>query len=257
MFVLRLKRGEENRLAKAYKWTPAKVQIIATYCLQQTKERFATGGVSGGMPWPQKFLRSVGYDDGRAILTGATGELLNSFIGYGEDNRAIMASNSPYALIHQLGTVGKGGVLPTIVPKRAKALFIPITDKAINSMRISGPRAALLRTGQNGGVRLSESPLRVHVSSIGYKPGKSLGMEMYSPLIKGRIKNGALERLDPAIGKYLPGIPDFIFLSKSDIPPRPMLPDGATEQENQRRLIASMFGPPRNSGGNATLIATP
>jgi phage gpG-like protein len=51
------------------------------------------------------------------------------------------------AKVHQFGTVGADadgvgqGTLPTIVPKRAKALFIPLTTRAQKSVRVkSGPK---------------------------------------------------------------------------------------------------------------------
>lgn len=245
MFILRLKSGEENRIGKQYRNSQAKMNTLGLFMLEQVKLRFETAGVSGGEPWAPKWLKKIGADDGRAILTGPTGDLLNSFSGYGLDgHRAIVDSVSPYARIHQLGTVGKGGVLPTIRPKTAKALFIPLTDKAFYSERLTGSQAALLRTGQFGGVRYSGSPVRAYGSAVGYKPGKSLGMTVYTPLVKGRLKDGKLQRLDPILG-WVDGIPDFIFLSKSDVPPRRMLPTSNQERVNQKRLIVSLFGPPR------------
>lgn len=247
MWTLRPKRGEIPRIVKQYRVTQAKTTVLGIFLHQQVLDRFSTAGVSGGDPWPSpKWTTSIGSPDGRAILTGATGDLLHSFNGYGVGSKAIVDSVSPYAHVHQYGTTGKGGTLPTIRPKAAKALFIPLTDKAINSERLTGPAAALLKVGLRGGVRWAQSPIRAHGRSVGYKPGKSLGMTVYEPLIRGRIKDGKLQGWDPILG-WTDKKPDFIFLKKVDIPPRRMLPKGEPEKLAQKRLIVSLFGPPRNN----------
>jgi hypothetical protein len=128
------------------------MEATAFYMVQLTHDRFLTQGQSGGVPWIGKRVKSWGHDDGRAILTGPSGELLGSFQGYGTDaGRAVCFSDAPHSHVQQVGTVGKGGALPTIVPKRAKALFIPITDRAIQSERLSGSQAASFRSANGGG----------------------------------------------------------------------------------------------------------
>jgi len=125
---MRVKRVkiEISRLA-----TPEMRTSLGVFMEQQVKRRFSSQGVSGGKRWQPKRI-----NDGRAILTGRTGALLNSFFSVslfrpstGTSEIAVGSAVS-YAHVHQLGTIGKGGVLPSIFPKRAKALWIPLNDKA-------------------------------------------------------------------------------------------------------------------------------
>lgn len=222
-------------LLRRYAASAPVLEAMAVFMTQQVKDRFRTGGASGGTAWVNKKARAWGHNDGRAILTGKRAELLESFQGYGTDEQAVTYSDDPKSLVHQVGTVGAGGKLPTIRPKRAKALFIPLTDRAIESTRLDGPRAAWVRAkgGDDSG---SQLPIRAAVSYRGYKAGKTLGTMVFTPLVKGRLKNGKLQRWDARIGEYVDGVPDFIFLSKSDIPPRPMLPVGEQERAAQVRF---------------------
>lgn len=218
--------GEIRRLIQRYRATPGVLEAVAFFMVQQTRDRFRTGGASGGTAWVPKKARSWGFDDGRALLTGKTARLLDSYQGYGTDARAVLFSDDPKSKLHQLGTVGAGGVLPTIRPRKAKALFIPLTDRAQDSDRLTGPPAAWVRS--KGGDRSgSEAPLRAAVRQT-----RSGGL-VYSPLVKGRLKDGRLQKWDQRRGEYVDGVPDFIFLSKADIPPRPMLPTGADERTAQ------------------------
>jgi phage gpG-like protein len=111
--------------------SPELRQATGTFLEQQVKKRFATQGLSGGMRWLPKRIK-----DGRAILTGRTGALLNSFFAVSmfrkstSTNEIAIGSSLPYAKVHQLGTVGKGGILPSIFPRKAKALWIPLNDRA-------------------------------------------------------------------------------------------------------------------------------
>lgn len=104
---------------------------VGVFMEQQVKARFQTQGLSGGVRWARKRI-----DDGRAILTGRTAALLNSFFHVSlfkpstKTSEITVGSAVKYAKVHQLGTRGKGGILPTIVPKRAKALWIPLNDRA-------------------------------------------------------------------------------------------------------------------------------
>lgn len=121
--------------------TPERLEAIGVFLVQQVKKRFATRGLSGGVSWPKK-----ARNDGRAILTGRTGALLNSFFSVIVGRNAVaVASSTPYAKVHQLGTIGKGGKLPTIRPRRAKALWIPMNDRAARF----GPGAPGLRKGKD------------------------------------------------------------------------------------------------------------
>src|SRR5688500_2545963 len=120
---------------RRYKLTTRMMEVVAFFMVQQVRDRFRTSGQSGGTSWVQKKAKGWGHDDGRKPLTGPTSNLLDSYQGYGTADRAVAYSDDPKSLVNQLGTVGAGGTLPTIRPKRAKALFIPITDRARDSER--------------------------------------------------------------------------------------------------------------------------
>ena len=139
---LTIRKGEIDRLVNSFRATTPRMRRLGFYLHQQTKRRFLTAGASGGQRWAQKWLKGIGADDGRAILTGPTGFLLNSFTSEGRENEAELYSFAPYARTHQLGTQGKGGTLPDIRPRTAKALFIPISDRAMRSQRVEGGNAA-------------------------------------------------------------------------------------------------------------------
>lgn len=55
-----------------------------------------------------------------------------------------------YARIHELGTVGAGGALPDIVPKRAKALTIPAQRKYRGKFARDFPRGTLIKISKAG-----------------------------------------------------------------------------------------------------------
>lgn len=64
-------------------------------------------------------------------LATRRGTLGSSFYFRREPNKGarstmLFGNSAPYARIHELGTVGRGGELPDIVPKNAKALTIPL-----------------------------------------------------------------------------------------------------------------------------------
>jgi phage gpG-like protein len=123
--------------------TPERLAALGLYLVQQVKDRFRSQGASGGRPWLPKRRQ-----DGRAVLTGRIGRLLNSFAHaiVGKSSVAVF-SDTPYAKVHQLGTVGKGGTLPTIYPRRARALWIPLTDAAA---RMGPTRMVVGRGGFRG-----------------------------------------------------------------------------------------------------------
>ena len=225
-----LDRDEIMRIADRYAPTEEKTAALGMFAHQQVKDRFATAGASGGIAWPQKKMREWGYDDGRAILTGRTGELLESFQSYGEVDCAVVFSDKFYSRIQHLGTVGKGGVLPDIKPKKAKALFIPITDRAQASVSVTGVHAAALR--QSYGMKPSPSPFRVATH------GPKITGGLFAPLRKGRLKDNHLEVWDGE--KYVAGVPDFIFLQSVSLPSRPLLPTGEAERAAQVHFYAQV-----------------
>ncbi len=237
---------------------------LGIFMRQQVDDRFRTQGASGGVQWPQKTI-----PDGRATLTGVRAELRESFKHYthrasANVSKVVVYSAVKYSHVHQLGTEKYGGPIPTIRPKSAKALFIPLSDRARTSGRYTGTEAAVLRKA--GGMESMESPLRVasrgsRVSTSEYvrRTGgsgvsdlagsaklRAMGFGLdnlpFKPLKKGRFKNGQLEVWNERTRGWEAGQPDFMFLKKVDIPPRPMLPDGQEEQKAQSDFVRSITG---------------
>jgi phage gpG-like protein len=216
ILYLQIKAGEFERILAARGPNQQKMEAIGFYIRQQILDRFSSQGASGGTPWPIKKIKEWGHDDGRAILTGRSSLLLESFQSYATGDTAVVFSDRPYAAVHQLGTIGKGGLLPDIVPKRAKALFIPITDRAADSSLIGGRRVSNQRLPRLPGVA--------------------------PQLIKGRLKGGRLEGWNFETGRYDPAVkPDFIFLQKVSIPPRQMLPTSEQEIAAQQEFAIDML----------------
>jgi len=207
------------------RFSPSEAMTMGVFLVKQVRERFSNGG-SMAVRWPAKR-----FNDDRAILTGMsagrTGGLLGSFKAgiMDEGKGAFVGSTVPYARVHQLGAgPKKGGQLPAIVPKTAKALFIPLTDRARTSSPMSTPAGT-----------------KVRVATTGPSKTKIVGgqkVRVRNPLIQGRIsKSGDLEALDQKTGKWGPGKPDFLFLRKVEIPPRPMLPDSMEERREQENMV--------------------
>ena len=218
--------------------TPNKLAPIGRLMVQQVRDRFASQGASGGVKWPNKR-----FDDGRAVLTGRMSTLLKSFTYAIEqtETRAVIRlfSTEWYGIVHQLGTVGKGGKLKTIVPKRAKALFIPLTDRAKTSTRYGGKEAVEYRQK----TRMDATGGAVRAATT----GRVLRSGVRSALKPGKFVDGKL-CVQNRDGEWEPGHPDFIFARKVDIPPRPMLPTSKGEQASQRALVATVYGTREREG---------
>ena len=213
-------------LSGGLKLTEADKARMGTLLLQQVTDRFMTSGRSGGVTW--KPTRS-----GRAPLRGNSG-LLNSFVIRIHRDGVGVYSTAKFARVHQLGTVGAGGVLPTIRPKKAKALFIPLTERASSSQRVSGKEALHISKALGSSAK---KVLRVATSGS-YVKSKIPGDRTlnFSGLREGRVKNGLLE-VKGSDGQWRVGQPDFIFSKKSDIPPRPMLPVSDSEKSVQTEML--------------------
>lgn len=92
------------------------------------------------------------YLSGGAGLQRRTGTLARSTVGVGFNFAAapglkvglLRGPALRYARVHEFGTVGKGGLLPTIRPRRAKALAMPTRDGGAltpaGAERYNGPR---------------------------------------------------------------------------------------------------------------------
>lgn len=257
MLTYRLADGELDRITSDFNPTQQDMENLAFFLLQQVEDRFRTQGGSGGKPWPARSPITMAGNKGRAMMTGRSARLRESFVQFvqGGDGSWVVGVEStvPYAHVHQVGTEKYGGPIPTIKPKTAKALFIPITDRAASSDRLEGKPAAALRRVHGG--RTSLGPLRAANrgrKSTSKKTRRGVDVNAlnasgvalhaaFTALKRGRISTGGeLEVWDERLRKYKRGIPDFIFLSQVDVPPRPMLPNGEDEQQAQMDFLASI-----------------
>lgn len=211
--------GEIDRIASELDMSQSDARALGTYMLGQVSDRFRSQGAPG-QAWRQK-----SFSDGRAILTGPTGDLKRSFRQVVEQTNDVtkvtVQSDMPYAAVNQVGTRGKGGKLPDIVPVKAKALFIPLTPAARNSQRVGEKRLAVIRGGKLKAM---------HGQAVETAPAR------FKPLKQGKFKDGKIVRADGKAGK-----PDFIFLRKVSIPARPMLPDSQQEIQAQGEELVELF----------------
>lgn len=185
--VSALRRSLAIRLAP----TTAKMQRIADKAQQQVNERFETGGVSGGVAWPPGKMPT-----GKSPPLSGLQSTFHTASSHGE---ALVASGYFVTLVHHLGTRGKGGILPDIVPVHAKALFIPLTQlgkESYEAMKGRSPKARTIYAGIS------------HVEPASQDPTAAAG---------------------PGMGTAVYG-KDFIFLSKVALPPRPQLPTSDHER---------------------------
>ena len=213
-----VEEGEVKRLLEKFRPTVDKLTRVSVFMREQVDERFQTHGASSGQPWPSpKWRKAIGADDGRALLVGPRSYLRDqSWFNYGENKSAVVASDATYSHVQEVGTIGKGGLMPDIVPVKAKALFIPTSSRGESSVAQGGIR------------RATRGP-------------KIRGTQVFTPLVKGRLKDGELQRWDEKTGTYKPGVPDFIFLKKVSIPPRPMLPVSNNEIQEAVEFAAKVI----------------
>jgi hypothetical protein len=149
-----------------------------------------------------------------APLHRRTGALARSIIGRGEIIDGVpgfrvgvlRGPSIKYAAAQELGTVGKGGTLPTIKPKTAKALAMPVNDALTPAgvARWPGPR---------------QSPLDLHF--VPFRHGTIAVGALYAAkdLKKIRKKGGTLRDI----------LPYYILLSKMDLKPTHFLRNGLLE----------------------------
>jgi len=216
-----------------------KMEALSLFVRNQVLLRFRTQGASGGAPWAEKRLKQLGYDDGRSILTGPGAGLKESFQNSATGNSATVWSDHPAARVHQLGTAKYGGPIPTIKPVKAKALFIAISDRARSAETHTGPAAARYRAAIGKIEPAQASMSAIKIPTRGRKVSRG-GTMYFAPLVRGRIKDGRLEKWDEKRQEFIPGVPDFVFLMKVDIVPRPMLPDSEKEQQDQMEFFADI-----------------
>ena len=174
-------------------------KFIALAMQEQVMDRIQNGGDTE-ISFKQLDFPRVHGDKANPLYD--TGSHLFSSITHGVDSDGPwVGSTFKGGRVHQFGTKGKGGTLPTIVPKRAKALFIPLSPRAARSERIppSGPAA-------KGG-------------KVQRKTATKQG---------GKIRMTKLE-----YGK------DFLLLQKVDIHPRPFLRMSRMDLEEIGEIMAT------------------
>lgn len=160
----------------------ARMKQIAILLQEQTIDRIEQGGDDEITFAPLDFPRPTGETDNPLFSTGIH---LRDSITHGVDHDGPwVGSTFIGSAILQFGTKGKGGKLPTIVPKTAKALFIPLTTKAAKSVRVKEMAA--------GG----------DIKKLRKTPSRRDGRNVNVDLIKGE---------------------DFLLLQKVDIRPREYL----------------------------------
>ncbi len=176
--------------------TAAKMALIGDFVLQQIRQRFSSAGASGGIHWPATVTEA-----------GKKPPLAGLEYGYrrrSSEGECSVGTGDFRAYVAQLGTIGKGGSLPDVVPTKAKALFMPLTNVGLHyywTMKSRHPVAPVL----GGGYYFYERPTRLY----GGHPGEA---------IEGT---------------------DFIWRRKKADPPRPQLPDSAAEMADLKTFVGN------------------
>lgn len=164
-----------------------KMAQIADFAQGQVRERFQTGGVSGGRAWPPGVMPT----GKRPPLAG----LETSYHRRAEYGVAVVASSDFRAYVNDVGTIGKGGLLPDLVPRKARAMYIPLTQVGLQAYWERNSAAPTIDTGY--GTYYIERPTRMFFEPV--------------------------QEAEKGV--------DFIFLAKAAIPPRPQLPTSDREIE--------------------------
>ncbi len=117
----------------------ARKDRMVAVLLDQTKRRLMDGADEDGPLPPLDFPRLDGSTNNPLNRTGAN--ILNTLTHAVTANSFWVGSRFIGARVHQYGTVGKGGLLPSIRPVRAKALFIPMSHRGAKSDIFNTPDA--------------------------------------------------------------------------------------------------------------------
>ena len=191
---------------------------------RQSFDRILKGGDDEVTFVPLRFHRPDGSSD---HVLNHTGQHLLAHMDYDYDaNSVSVFTQAPGARVMQLGTVGKSapgvgqGILPTIKPVYAKALFIPISVKA----------ASMTSRDRNGGADVVK--LRQEIKDLRGKKGKQA-----ANMLARRVDK--LEKVKEAQkGSGLVKGVDFIFAQKVDLPPRPFLRMGKSDVKELGEVFA-------------------
>jgi phage gpG-like protein len=113
-------------------------KAAAAELLDQVQNRIEAGGDEEYSFPPLDFARPDGTKDKPLHDTGK--HLMDSLTSFVDDKGFGVSSNFIGAAVQQLGTAKKGGELAPIRPVTAKALFIPLTRRAQQSVLQFGTR---------------------------------------------------------------------------------------------------------------------
>lgn len=169
--------------------TSYKMLRIADEVNAQIHERFATAGASGGVNWPQGVFPAL-------AKTPPLAGMEKSFVPHGEDGVATVTCEGRWAAVHQQGCISKGGVLPDIVPVKAKVLYLPLTPLGVLAHENYRQQAPVIESIFAGVAMMSKPKFSGNTFS------------------SGEAKYGV----------------DYIFASRVSIPARPMLPTSDHER---------------------------
>lgn len=185
-----LHTSQIKKITDRLRATTEKTAAIGDVALDLIRQRFASGGASGGEAWPK--------GQGQLAHSPPLAGIESTFHAAATDKEVAVSSSDPHAAYLSEGTVGKGGLFPTIEPTKAKSLAIPLTEKGRAHLETYRQRAPVIRTVFSG----------------------------MPSITKPDFKQAKFTRVDDAkVGV------DFIFAKHADFPPRHMLPTSDHERE--------------------------
>lgn len=189
MRAILTKKEVQAKIVSRLAPTPERMRRIADFALSQIGSRYETSGQSGGVPW-------------EPTVFGSRQPLKNLFqtwaarSSYGE---AIAASSDWRTKWFHEGNVSKGGTNPDIVPVHARALFIPLSDAAVQAYAAYKQAAPIIR--------------RIFAGQSTIEPRER------ASFFHG-LKFGT----------------DYVFSQKSAASPRPQIPNSRGEQDALARF---------------------
>jgi phage gpG-like protein len=189
MITATLPKAQIQKIATRLRANAEKMRKIGDAAREQIMQRFRSGGASGDKPWPQGKFPALAK---KPPLAG----MEESFVTTAEEKVAKVESSGRFAAFHQQGCVTAGGVLPDIVPVRARALYVPISPAGVRAHEVFKARAPKITHVYAGSASI-EKPKFDKSSYVG------------APLAVYGV--------------------DFLLLQRVSIPPRPMLPTSTHE----------------------------
>jgi phage gpG-like protein len=218
---------------------------MAVKLQEQTIDRIREGNFT-----PLDFPRYDGSQDQPLWHTGS--HLIHSISHKSDANSFSVGSSFIGARVHQFGTKGKGGTLPSIVPKRAKALFVPMTPRGFKSFLMGDVAERrdirMYRKAGKGGIeRLFGPPeYRAALKPLFEEQQRAKQSLFYAGPLGGearRVSRRDLRRADTRLNKRWDKLNkrkfDYLLLQKVDIHPRPFF---LVTEDNLRGLVEAGFG---------------